>query len=784
MRSISSRSVVLAALILVIVVPAVRSAETGFWPTGGGSAGYDIGLAVATAPSGDVFTVGEFEGEATFGDAVVRSEGLSDILVVKQNGAGGILWAAAAGGAMDDRAVAVTTDESGNAYVTGVCAGTVRFGGITVVGHSDGQPEAFVAKIDPEGSWRWVILGTGPEIDEAAGIGYLPGDDTTIPHTPGSVIVGGRYRCDVTFGSKNISQGLCPSGRDSSFVVRIDTDGNVIWLIDGGSGAFDDARLVDIDVAPDGTVLVAGMTDGSSSIGGVDLVGGRWDNWLNVPTLPDQNWHHWSWWTGNDAWINNWVDSSSAESILEMWHQVDLTGTSQPVLRFIHGRENMSPPSDTFVGVLEISVDGGPSQDIIAAGGVFLAGSYDGHVTDPAHPYNGRDVWVMPDPGTTQWPEIDLSAFAGHRIKLSWRAGAAGSVGGYWAVDHVSIVDGATGRRVMYTDMQDHVRGFVAALTNAATDTPSWQWVHETSLNFDILGLDAASGFPVVSGVGVPEGDTLGTVDLQFWPAGNLPPDQGAVAKLRAAGDQWDWAEGFEGAVVWDVATDGSGTAFVTAGFDGTRTFGTETLTSTGLHDFLIASFDDAGNWRWATGGDSYDETDDIPGHGGGPGEESPRGIAVSGGTVVVTGAFEETAVFGDDEEITSRGQADVVTLHLPLLPETRNLLGREELRMMKKTAVLVNIARGELIDEPALAEALAEGWIAAAGLDVFAVEPPKGNPLLSLENVLATPHIAAYTTEAMEAMDRMCAETIIDFFAERYNKNILNPEAVDKRKA
>ncbi len=133
-------------------------------------------------------------------------------------------------------------------------------------------------------------------------------------------------------------------------------------------------------------------------------------------------------------------------------------------------------------------------------------------------------------------------------------------------------------------------------------------------------------------------------------------------------------------------------------------------------------------------------------------------------------------------EELLS--QADVVTLHLPLLPETRNLLGREELRMMKKTAVLVNIARGELIDEPALAEALAEGWIAAAGLDVFAVEPPKGNPLLSLENVLATPHIAAYTTEAMEAMDRMCAETIIAFFAERYNKNILNPEAVDKRKA
>jgi len=664
MRSISSRSVVLAALILVIVVPAVRSSETGFWPTGGGSAtGYDIGNAVATAPSGDVLTVGEFEREATFGDTVLRSEGLSDIFVIRQNGAGGILWAVSAGGAMDDRAVAVTTDESGNAYVTGVCAGTVRFGGITAVGHSDGQPEAFVAKIDPEGSWRWVILGTGPEIDEAAGIGYLPGDDTTIPHTPGSVIIGGRYRCDVTFGSKNISQGYCPSNRDSSFVVRIDTDGNVIWL-DGSTRG--DNRLVDLDVAPDGTVYVAGMTAGDTGIGVVDLVGGRYNNWLVNPTFPGQEWAHRMWWSGNDAWINQDVQGDSGwTSRLVTWSEIDLAGATQPILRFIHGRDAQGN-SPTFDGVLSISVDGGGYQDIVAAGGVFLSGAYDGHITDPSHPFDGQDVWVLPpSPGVTEWVEIDLSAFVGSRIDFDWSAGAAADSSGFWAIDHVSVVDEATGRRIMYTDMQDHVRGFVAALTNAATDTPSWQWVHETSLNFDVMALDAASGFPVVSGVGVPQGDTLGAPDLEFWPAGNLPPEDGVVAKLRSAGDQWDWAESLEGAVVWDVATDGSGVAYATAGFDMTRTYGSETLTSTGLHDFLIASFDDAGNWRWATGGDRYDETDGIPGHGGGPGEESPRGITVSGGAVLVTGAFEDTAVFGDDEEITSHGDSDVVTFNL-----------------------------------------------------------------------------------------------------------------------
>jgi len=130
-------------------------------------------------------------------------------------------------------------------------------------------------------------------------------------------------------------------------------------------------------------------------------------------------------------------------------------------------------------------------------------------------------------------------------------------------------------------------------------------------------------------------------------------------------------------------------------------------------------------------------------------------------------------------EELLS--QADIVTLHVPLLPETRNLLGREELAMMKETAVLINIARGELVDESALAEALADRRIAGAGVDVFAAEPPRESPLLSLDNVLATPHIAAYTTEAMECMDKMCAETIIDVFAGRYPDNILNPAVLDR---
>ena len=94
---------------------------------------------------------------------------------------------------------------------------------------------------------------------------------------------------------------------------------------------------------------------------------------------------------------------------------------------------------------------------------------------------------------------------------------------------------------------------------------------------------------------------------------------------------------------------------------------------------------------------------------------------------------------------------SDIITLHLPRTEETRGLIGAAQLARMKPTALLINTARGGLIDEGALYQALASGQIAGAGLDVFAVEPPGAeNRLLHLDNVVATPHIAAGTRDAL----------------------------------
>ncbi|WP_175616371.1 2-hydroxyacid dehydrogenase [Mycobacterium sp. GA-1841] len=99
----------------------------------------------------------------------------------------------------------------------------------------------------------------------------------------------------------------------------------------------------------------------------------------------------------------------------------------------------------------------------------------------------------------------------------------------------------------------------------------------------------------------------------------------------------------------------------------------------------------------------------------------------------------------------TLLGASDIVSLHLPLTDATRGLLDREALAKMKPGAVVVNTARGPIIDEPALIDALRTGTLAAAGLDVFAEEPvPPGNPLLALPNVVLTPHVTWYTVDTM----------------------------------
>jgi len=127
--------------------------------------------------------------------------------------------------------------------------------------------------------------------------------------------------------------------------------------------------------------------------------------------------------------------------------------------------------------------------------------------------------------------------------------------------------------------------------------------------------------------------------------------------------------------------------------------------------------------------------------------------------------------------------ESDFVSVHVPLMKETYHLVDARKLSLMKKTAYLINNSRGPTVDEKALYDALKEGRIAGAGLDVFEQEPtPTSNPLLRLENVVVAPHISSASHETRSKMAEMAADNAIAFFEGKKPPNLVNPEVLQTR--
>lgn len=127
--------------------------------------------------------------------------------------------------------------------------------------------------------------------------------------------------------------------------------------------------------------------------------------------------------------------------------------------------------------------------------------------------------------------------------------------------------------------------------------------------------------------------------------------------------------------------------------------------------------------------------------------------------------------------------ESDFVTVHVPLLPSTHHLINEERLRLMKKTACLINTSRGPVVDEKALYKALKEGWIWAAGLDVWEEEPTDpNNPLLKLGNVTAAPHIASGSIGTRTKMAVMAAENMVAIQEGRVPPNLVNRQVLKIR--
>ncbi len=134
-------------------------------------------------------------------------------------------------------------------------------------------------------------------------------------------------------------------------------------------------------------------------------------------------------------------------------------------------------------------------------------------------------------------------------------------------------------------------------------------------------------------------------------------------------------------------------------------------------------------------------------------------------------------AVFVEKQKLLR--DSDIVTLHLPLSPDTTHYISTAELRSMKPTAVLVNASRGPVVDEQALVKALKARWIAGAGLDVYEKEPTPASGLTKLSNVVLAPHIGSASLETRLKMSNMAAENCVAGVMGRRPPNLLNPEVL-----
>jgi D-3-phosphoglycerate dehydrogenase len=144
------------------------------------------------------------------------------------------------------------------------------------------------------------------------------------------------------------------------------------------------------------------------------------------------------------------------------------------------------------------------------------------------------------------------------------------------------------------------------------------------------------------------------------------------------------------------------------------------------------------------------------------------RRLAGFGVELLVHDPFVEAAdvTLTDLDELLAA--SDVVTLHMPLTPQTRGIIDARALALMKRDAVIVNTARGPVIDQDALIEALRSGQLGAAGLDVFEVEPPVGSPLLELPNVILSPHVGGISDASNLAMSRMATASVLEALQNR----------------
>ncbi|MDD4310381.1 MAG: SBBP repeat-containing protein, partial [Candidatus Cloacimonetes bacterium] len=224
------------------------------WAKKAGGTSDDMGNGICTDSSGNSYVTGYFYGTTTFGSTSLSSSGSEDIFIAKLDTNGNYLWAKKAGGTSSDYGYGISTDSSGNSYVTGYFAGTATFGSASLT--SSGSADIFIAKLDTNGNYLWAKKAGGTYDD----IGFGISTDSS-----GNSYVTGSFNVTATFGSTT----LISSGSADIFIAKLDTNGNYLWVTKAGGTSSDYGYGISTDSS--GNSYVTGNFRGTATFGSTSL---------------------------------------------------------------------------------------------------------------------------------------------------------------------------------------------------------------------------------------------------------------------------------------------------------------------------------------------------------------------------------------------------------------------------------------------------------------------------------------------------------------------------------
>ncbi len=238
---------------------------TALWVNKGGGSGWDVGSGVTIDNAGNCFITGSYRNTGTFGTTSFTSAGNYDAFVAKYDSNGTFLWAKSAGGTLEDKALSIGTDITGNCYVSGFFNGTATIGTATLI--SSGNSDIWLAKYDNAGNFIWAKQAGGNQADEGK---YLVTD------AAGNSFMTGYFGGSALFGSGSNTVTLTSYGSEDIFVGKFDYKGDIVWVKNYGGTLSDKAFAISIDTA--GHSYIAGSFFGTAQFDTITAISSNQDD--------------------------------------------------------------------------------------------------------------------------------------------------------------------------------------------------------------------------------------------------------------------------------------------------------------------------------------------------------------------------------------------------------------------------------------------------------------------------------------------------------------------------